>query len=213
MVGGSNSDFRNDLAEIIMSGIFAISYAALSGLVVFEGLLLREVLRKSAALKVSLQARRRRLQPDRLPGGTRAPDFSAPLLEGGRFTLSGLEGHESTLMFVNARVGEAARYPHLATALHAMWHRVEGQCYVLCHGNEQECRNFMADAQLSAYNMAVVVDEGGEIARSFLIETTPQAVELDEDLLISRYGSPESDHETREPEGESLQAEAANMAS
>jgi peroxiredoxin len=194
----------------MMSDIFAISYATLCAMVVLEGLLLRDVLRKSAALKVSLRARaRRRPQPDSLAGGTRAPDFSAPLLEGGRLALSDLEGHESTLMFVNAQEGETVRYSRLATAIHAMWHRVQGKFYLLCNGSEQECRNFMANAQLSGYKISVALDEGGEIARSFMIETTPQAVELDEDLLIGRYGSPEPEDEVREP----LRAEAGNMAS
>ena len=120
--------------------------------------------------------------------------------------MSELEGHESTLMFVNAQEAETVRYSRLATAIYAMWHRVQGRFYLFCNGNEQECRNFMANAQLSGHNVSVALDEGGEIARSFLIEATPQAVELDEDLLIGRYGSPEPEDEAPAAE-ESLRAE------
>jgi hypothetical protein len=195
----------------MMPGIFAVSYAALCSLVVLEGLLLRDVLRKSAALKLSLKARTRH-RPKRLRGGTRVPDFTVSLMEGESLTSSDLAGQESILMFVNPHDGDVVSYEHLATAFHTMWHRVQGRFYVLCNGSEQECRGFARNAQLSRH-IAMALDEGGEIARSFLIDTTPQAVELDEDLLINRYGGPEPGPDAGEPAREVFEVEVGDVAS
>jgi hypothetical protein len=40
------------------------------------------------------------------------------------------------------------------------------------------------------HQVPLALDDGGAIARDFLISDTPQSVELDEDVRVRRYGRP-----------------------
>lgn len=172
-----------------MTVLFAMSYALLFGLLVLEGLVFREVLRKSVAFKRSRINLRRKDR--RLASGEPAPRFSARILGSKELlTTSHLKGHESVLVFVIPGGATSVPYSHLVLAFHALWHRVEGNFYLFCNGSEQECRIFASDTRLDKHGATVLLDAGGKIAGSFSIHTSLEAVELDEDVQVLRYGSP-----------------------
>lgn len=180
-----------------MRGLFALSYGLLWALIVLEALLLREVLRKTVWLKRLLADVNRRSTVGEiswLRTGAPVPDFTAPLLgAGGSLNTSQLKGHPCILLFVSPEAASPL-YENLAAAIHGMWHKAQGRLYLVCNGAAESCRQFARDNlvhEMTEDHLPVILDEGGRIAESFLISSTPQAVELDEYLRVKRYGRPE----------------------
>jgi len=180
-----------------MRGLFALSYALLWGLIVLEALLLREILRKTVWLKrlhADLIHRSGEEELEWLRTGTPAPNFTAPLLgTNTSLSMSQLKGHQSILLFVSADAPPPL-YEKLDIAIHAMWHKTEGHLYLVCNGTAEGCRQLVSDHQVTQYTgdqLPILIDEGGRISQSFLINSTPQAVELDENIRVKRYGRPE----------------------
>lgn len=181
-----------------MRGLFALTYALLWGLVVLEAVLLREILRRTVwfkRLQADFSRRAETQRQDWLRTGTPAPDFTAPLLGTGRhLSASDLRGQQSILLFVSPGVASPL-YDSLSLAIHGMWHKTEGHLYLVCNGSPEACRRFAEEHRVEGFaedKVPVIVDEGGLIAKSFLIEATPEAVALDEDARVLRYGRPEA---------------------
>ncbi|HKN70852.1 MAG TPA: hypothetical protein VJX30_07480 [Terriglobales bacterium] len=171
---------------------FAISYAVLWGFVVLEAVVLRETLRRTLWFTRRYSVSTQKIELVGLPHGAAAPDFSARLLGTGKMLRKAeLEGHSTILLFVSPTNTSLPDHK-LAVALHVWWHRVDGHIYLICIGSEQACCQHGRDLQIhgSGDLTPMIVDEDGQIARSFKIDDTPVAVELDEDLRILRYGWP-----------------------
>src|SRR5262249_47589641 len=64
---------------------------------------------------------------------------------------------------------------------------------------------------LPQHEIPVILDEEGSIARNFLVKKFPQAVSLDEDVRVFRYGEPVPNEETG-PEADRLQEETGPEA-
>lgn len=78
----------------------------------------------------------------------------------------------------------------LIDLINVAWHKVDGNAYLICSGEEHGCRAVASCVQeLAAHTLPVVLDEGGSIARQFLVGLTPQAVELDSNARVKRYGN------------------------
>jgi hypothetical protein len=126
--------------------------------------------------------------------GTSAPEFSAPLLDdAGTLNRSALEGHPTILLFVSPIEASFSSYRGLSAAIHAFWHRVAGRVYLVCRGNQQECRQFAVVhdvPRFARHHVQIALDSQGEIANNFQVDSTPVAVELDEDATVKRYGRP-----------------------
>jgi hypothetical protein len=123
--------------------------------------------------------------------GNSAPEFSLPLLETGKsLRTSDLKGWPSLLCFVSPE--SAQSFQMLMPALHAWWHRLEGRVYLVCTGAEEPCRLLVRKYANEFPPEKIVYDEWGVLARSFRIIDTPQAVELDQDARVRRYGRRES---------------------
>jgi AhpC/TSA family protein len=174
--------------------LFGLSYAVLCGLVVLEGAMLRETLRDIVWLKQFCSGFYQRVESAGLPRGTRAPDFSAPLLATGQVLKMGdLKGDPTILLFVSPMEASLPGYQQLAIAIHALWHQVEGRIYLVCSGSEEACRQFALDHHVHGFaenQVPMVLDNEAFISRSFQIDSTPTAVELDEDVRVNRYGRP-----------------------
>ena len=191
---------------VTMHTIFTISYVLLCGLVVLESLLLREALRGTVKLKrlYSGSARQPELVGPRT--GVPIPDFSGPLLGTGEtLSTAQMKGESTILLFVSPSQESSVGYRQLAAVIHALWHRMDGRIYLVCGGNEDACCKLADNFHVHGFaqsQVPIVLDENSQIARSFQIEATPAAVEVDEDLRIARYGSPisataEENEETR----------------
>jgi len=179
-----------------VSGLFAFSYALLCGLTLLEGVVLREALRRVIRFRRlhAAAAAARDLGPW-LPTGTAAPEFSAPELGTGRtIGTSDLRGRSTILLFVSPTEASSPSYQHLVEGIHAMWHKVEGNLYLVCSGGDEDCRRFASEHKTAGFGqdqLRGILDPGSAIARKFLITCMPRAVELDEEARVKKYGKPE----------------------
>lgn len=188
-----------------MKELFALSYGLLWCLVILEAVLLRDLLRRTVWFKrfqsdfSSKKAQKR----TRLHTGTTAPHFTASLLgSGDSLSTQNLNGHPSILLFVSPEESSPL-YENLRFAIHALWHKTKGNLYLVCNGTAEACRHLVSEHSVEGFTdnqVPVLLDEGGRIAQSFLISDTPQAVELDENLRVGRYGRPEPiEHDDEKP--------------
>lgn len=181
-----------------MREIFALSYVLLCALMVLQALALLEALRRAARLsRLHSESENRHKQevsrnsPWRVPPGMRVPEFSAPLLGTDRIlTRSDLEGRETILLFVAPEDAfSPARhqiYHQLTPAFSSMWATMEGEVYLVCKGSLDECQRLVDGSPARA-----IQDEDGRLFKSFRIDKTPRAVQLDEEARVTRYGGPD----------------------
>lgn len=167
--------------------LFTLSYALLAAMVVFEAMALQWLLARVVSLRKLYQKPVSSSGRQMLLSGDPAPDFEVRVLGTDEtLTASHLKGHETILAFVAADQASLPTYRNLGTALHAMWHIMEGHLYVVCQGAEKACRQ-LAD-EIRVDQRLMLWDESGEVAQRFLIDETPVAWRLDEDLRLIRYG-------------------------
>jgi hypothetical protein len=122
----------------------------------------------------------------RVPIGKIAPEFSVPLLGTDRIlTRADLEGRETILLFVSPADADLPAYRQINPVLTSMWETVEGELYLVCNGTRDGCERFIGSGPVKA-----ILDEDGQIARSFQVKKTPRAVHLDEETRVVRYGEP-----------------------
>jgi hypothetical protein len=183
----------------MMREIFAISYGLLCALLLLQGLVLYVALRRAARLSrlYSMMEDRQRQEAAAnplwyLPVGTQLPEFAAPVLATNRIlTDADLRGHETILLFVSTAdawsLARHDKYHQMGPAFMSMWERVEGEVYLVCRGNRQDCERLVDGSQAKA-----ILDETGVLFRSFSIDRTPRAVELDEEMRVTRYGEPDN---------------------
>jgi hypothetical protein len=177
-----------------MHTLLWLSYYVLYGIIVFEGMVLRELLDQTLLHR---QVYTRLVGPREiigLPSGTPVPEFCGALLNSTKaLNQTCFKGNETILVFVAPHETSRPGYRQLSTAVHALWHMLEGHVYLVCSGTRRECRQLASSHNIhgcTEHNIPMLIDEYGSISRSFRIETTPVAVELDEDSFIKRYGVP-----------------------
>jgi hypothetical protein len=178
--------------------IFEITYAVLWLLTLIEAVALRRALRQVVVMKRRYAARNPRQEG--LRAGTRAPRFTAARLDGeGRLTGAELKGRDYMLLFVSPAQAASPLYQGLYDGIHGLWHKADGRLYIVCQGDQESCRDFLRDGLVAA---PVAWDPRGTIARRFHVTTTPQAVMVDEQGRILRYGRPLSPEELIQDEEE-----------
>jgi len=182
-----------------MKELFALSYALLSMLVVLEAMVLREVLVRTVRIRRLFidsmgSSERQQLPPGTLRTGSPAPEFKAQIIGTGcNIGTSDLKGHPTILLFVSPAQASSRFYEKLSAGTHALWHKADGHLYLVCSGGEQACLQIMRDHRVEGFSrghVPMILDKDGRIAWSFQIKGTPQAVMLDEEVRVSRYGSP-----------------------
>lgn len=174
-----------------MKQLYELSLALLWGLVVLEAVVLEEILRRTVSFRQIYVNSHRRSRHQQLSTGTPAPEFSAPVL--GTISTSNLRGRSTILLFVSPAEGSSPLYRKLSVAIHALWHRADSSLYLVCIGGEDACRQIVRDHHVDGFRhgqVPVLLDEEGSIARTFFIGSTPQAVFLDQDVRVGRYGHP-----------------------
>lgn len=179
-----------------MNTLFELSFALVWGVVLLEALVLRETLAevvRIARLQGSAQHSEGTL-PAQLRKGTPAPEFiTSPLEADQALRTSDLKGRSTIILFISPRESASPAYEKLAASIHALWHRSQGQFYLICSGAERPCRNLLRDYAVKGVGpgrIPLILDENRTIADSFMISATPMAVMLDEDAQVSRYGQP-----------------------
>jgi hypothetical protein len=178
--------------------LFGLTYGVLCGLILLEGLVLREVFAETLWFKRFYFDLKDGVEWTRPEPGTHIPDFSVPDLGRGRmFHASDFEaeGKDSILFFLSPNDGSSQLNQDLETVLHALWHRVEGHLYLICSASSSACRQLL-DGKFPLDH--VLLDEAGYLSRIFGIGFTPQAVELDGNARVLRYGRPEELHKSNQ---------------
>jgi hypothetical protein len=182
-----------------MKQIFTVSYAVLWAIVVVETTMLQEIVRRTVRIKRLYAAPRRRTALQQLTTGALAPEFVGQVLGTGQTVrTSDLRAHSTILLFVSPSDTSSPHYEKLSAGTHALWHKADGHLYVICSGGGEECRRVMRDHNVEGVKLGhvpVILDENGKIAATFLVSGTPQAVILDKETRVTRYGHPAIDGE------------------
>ncbi len=171
--------------------IFDISYIILWGLAFLQAFVLRDTLRETVWLQRLNREYARTRSDNRLPQGTRAPKFSAPVLDTGKtMALADLMGLSATLIFVSPADVASPLYHELPASIHGLWHRARGNLYIVCSGTAEQCRQLVSALQFGCDHRAgvpILLDHNGRIAASFLVSQTPAAVRLDDQVRVQQY--------------------------
>lgn len=166
------------------TALFWASYAALWVLVIFQALVLLEVVRQ-LGLRRGAEEPTSNKEHDLLPTGTVVPEFTAPDARNGlTVTSANWHGEPVVLVFVSPTC-EACRL--VADELADFRRSLRARVVVLCHGASAECAEYAA---AHFPEVTVLVDERGAIAGQFLVRHTPTAVLLDGNGRVLRYGTP-----------------------
>lgn len=179
-----------------MRGLFAFSYVLLWGMIVLQAILLREVLLKTVKYKriaTTIKPNSNVEELSWLREGSPIPEFTAPLANAtGFLTNAQLKDRPAILLFLST-LEDSTLYQMLAPAIHAQWHKVQGQLFVICRGTADSCRKLVKENLFTecTENIPVALDSDGEITASFRVQRTPQAIELDANSRVLRYGQPE----------------------
>lgn len=184
-----------------MTSILGLNYTILCVLVGLEAVVLRGVLRDALSIKQLYGDKGHRVTSDQLAIGTPAPEFAAPIL-GTRTTVKSaqLKGRTTILLFLSPSEASSPLYRNVAAGIHALWHKAEGSLYIVCSGHKQPCRQLVLEHRVRGLDgqIPVILDKESRVAKRFLISTTPQAVILDYDARVRRYGRPVSKEEIAE---------------
>jgi hypothetical protein len=155
---------------------FLIAYALLCAVVALLTLFLFRVVRETLGLLRVLDGPK-----DGLPGGT--PRFTARLAgTRKRMSSSALRGRKSILFFVKPEDRDRS----LTLSARGLSQKVNGNLYVVCRGSDQHCGELLREFQPAG--VPVILDEAGDIMRSFQVSTTPSAAQLDVFGNVVRFG-------------------------
>jgi hypothetical protein len=174
--------------------LFYISYIMLWASVLLLAHILRDGLREIIWLLRLREDINRTLTQGDDSGlvGTFAPQFSALILDAeSRITLADLKGSRSILMFVNPVHVKSPQFKHLLTSMHGLWHRAEGNLYIVCSGRADECHDLIPTIRFGGHDgvaVPVMLDSDRAIEGAFSVNRTPMAVSLDENGRIEDYG-------------------------
>lgn len=165
------------------------TYAALWIVVAVQTLVLLQVLGRVVRLKREVyEAMPAEVKEERLEGGTFVDFTARDLSRGGLLRSAELRGAPTALLFLAAERWDEGLPEWLLDTFMGLKGRGEGRLLVLCDGDAETCS---ALAQQTGSEIPVLLDEGGEVRRRFLISSLPGAVVLDQDAEVSMYGRPE----------------------
>ena len=166
--------------------IFYVSYGAIWVLVVFQALVMLELVRQmSGDREQSAQPLSTIAETAMLPTGSVAPDFRLPELGTNQWvSRDSLSGKSALLAFTSPSCATCYK---VADELSAFQVATDARLVVVCHGDAQTCEPFVGKHFPDALALH---DETGVTAEAFLVQHTPTAVLLDPSSLILRYGTP-----------------------
>jgi len=170
------------------STLFYLSYIALWILVIFQTLILLELVRRSGSTRVSAEAEGSiGEKTDFLEGGAPAPIFEAPDLASGKlFNSRELLGQFALLVFISPGCGTCES---VADELVEFSANRSMRLLAVCSGPEAQCAQFV---QQHLPAIQALVDRDGEVSNRFRIKRVPTAVQIDADGNVLQYGVPRS---------------------
>jgi thiol-disulfide isomerase/thioredoxin len=163
--------------------IFLISYLALWLLVIFQTLVLLELVRRVASGRVSAASEEE--AADMLETGTPAPIFDAKEVLTGRPVRSAeYAGRPTLLLFVSPGCAVCDRVTQQVLVIKE---QLQAQLLVVCMAEAPACEPYATEYRVA---FTTVYDRDHAIARSFKIKQVPTAVVVNRYGLIERYGAP-----------------------
>jgi hypothetical protein len=189
MMPGSKAALSSVLNKPVELGWLYTTYILVWALALMPALLLRKVLRELGWL-----ARRIRERQMSHLDGIRGPipEFSAPVLGTAKVaTRADLDGREAIVMFVRPEDGENDLDKALRVSGHALFHKANGNLYVVCTGAANRCQQLLPEfdfAKQGSTRIHVICDEDGSVASLFRVTRTPAAYQLDDKAQIVRFG-------------------------
>lgn len=170
------------------STLFYVSYIALWILVVFQTLVLLELVRRSGSTQAASSTERvTGEKTDFLEGGAPAPHFEAPDVASGKlFNSRELLGQFALLVFISPGCGTCES---VADELVEFSANRSMRLMAICSGPDAQCAQFV---QQHLPAIQTLVDRDGSIANQFRIKRVPTAVQIDADGNVLQYGVPRS---------------------
>jgi len=189
MMPGSRAALTWLLRKPVELGWLYTTYIFVWALALIPGLLLRKVLREMGWL-----GRRIRERQVSRTDGIRGPipEFSARVLGTARVaTRADLHGREAIVMFVRPEDGANDLDRGLRVSGHALFHKANGNLYVVCTGAADKCHQLLPEfdfAEQGSTTIPLIWDEDGSVARLFRVSRTPVAYRLDDKAQIVSFG-------------------------
>ncbi|HXF97510.1 MAG TPA: redoxin domain-containing protein [Gaiellaceae bacterium] len=181
-----------------MSTPMWLSFGALWGLVIFQGLVLLGLVRAVYTSQVDTTVSHALDGSGDLVGSS-APSFETRDISGVAFDSAELEGMAHALLFVSPRCRSCAATPEEMRVLE--W-KAEGEVLVVCRGSDDDCAQFAATHDLHA---RVLIDDAFEISREYRITSVPTAVIIDSSNTVRFYGNPMREQELIEISDEDME--------
>lgn len=165
--------------------IFYVSYAALWGLVLFQALVLIELVRQRQAGSEPQRETDTSQGDDILPSGTVAPAFEAKdVRTGQRVESTSWLGLPTLLTFVSPSCSFCELFADELANFRRTRH---AHVVTVCRGDDASCAEFVST---HFPETIAVADQVGTVAHLFGVNRTPTVVLLDSDGHVLRYGSP-----------------------
>lgn len=164
-----------------MSGPWLVSYVVLWGIVLFQGVAIFILLRQ---LGIMYLGTAQGVARDGLAVGSRAPDFSLPVLDGRTVSLADYRGLPLLLVFGSA---DCAPCRNLIPDLHrfADEHHEELRVLFLCRGTTDEAHRFAEEMEM---RVAVAAHPDEQLPEKYKARVTPFAFLVDSEGLIAAKG-------------------------
>ncbi len=169
--------------------LFDAEYLALCALITLEVLVLQHILKRAAEMRSYSKS-----TSFGLARGTPLPAFRGDVLNT-KQTISerDLVGQPNAILFVHARSAAFLEPDVFTTMVSAVREKVDGRrVYMICSGTDRECGSLANRFPfLTSSDVAMVVDDGAEIANKSRIGTTPSgvaAVLVDHEGYVEKSG-------------------------
>lgn len=167
-----------------MSFTFPATYFALWAVVIFQGLIMLNLLRQVSTLR-QFAASDSFAKKTPLPIGSEAPPFAMPDRRiGEQIALQELKPQGGVILFLTSTCPMCRE---LAEKIPAKGMVGISRVLAFCQGDEHGCRELMAALGLS---IRAVFDAYGETAARYGVSGFPTAVVIDGELMIRGYGHP-----------------------
>ena len=173
------------MANLLLYG----SYVVLWAVTAVETATLVQILRRVVRIRAEMyEAMPVVAREERLAKGSFVDFGARDVVTGAVIRSSALRGAPAALLFMGPEDLGAESSEWLLDTIEGLKYRGEGRLLVLWDG-DAVARPELPPAV--GTGLRVLLDEGGEIRRRFLIRSTPAAVLLDSEASVAMYGKPE----------------------
>lgn len=167
-----------------MGILFSFDLYVISALMACESVLLLMILRDTSSLSRILQHSPPGFDGDESDVLPEMPEFRAALLDSdGYVSKRDLVGRPSLILFLSLREEWDIALTNLCTIVGAMWEKTDGNLFLACEGQENECRDVQDRCRLKDVygdDVVMLVDSDSQLREQFRIARPLAAIMFDE---------------------------------